>query len=126
MRIRTLMRVVTVAILSIAAGAGCRGKTPTAPEPPALPSVEVSGMSEGTGYARIDWKVRNGADLHFSIERQHLGQPWKPRAMLSPDLFGRMSLEDATVSAGESYQFRVRVPRGDPEYQGMVLVHVPR
>jgi hypothetical protein len=103
---------------------GCSSRPALAPDP-ASPMVEVVDARTGIGFARVEWQVRNGEGLPFTIQRRHADQPWKMRATLSPDGAGRMVLEDRAVLPGEPYSYGVLIPgRAADELHATVTVDV--
>lgn len=113
------------ALLLVLALHGCSSRPVLAPET-RVPVVEVVDARTGAGYARIEWRVRNGEGLPFTAQRRHAEQPWKTRATLTPDAAGRMVLEDRAVLPGEPYSYGVLIPgRTADEVHATVTVDVP-
>jgi len=119
------LRILFVLLLLLAAG--CSRAVPSAPAPPAPPVVVLERVDVASGAVHLEWRVRGGRGVIFDVQRRHAEQAWKTRARLQPDAAGLLTLDDAAVTPGEPYSYRVKLPAGDePAYAGDVTVDVPR
>jgi hypothetical protein len=96
---------------------------PNGPTPTLLSLVSAEARD---GRVQLDWFAADAASLSASVERRAWGADWQPLGRVSADGTGHLRVEDASVTPGTRYAYRLHyVEQGVERFSPEAWVEVP-